>query len=93
MLKDNTRKAISSLIMLSLRGGKAVKTVKAAKEIFHTEWTEDDIQLTCSTLKSMERVIGLAKAGKTIRIKSTNSYILLLLKLPIFNLLYGWKKF
>ena len=51
MLKDKTRKAISSLIMLSLRGGNAVQTVKAAQDIFHTSWTEEDIQLLCSYIK------------------------------------------
>lgn len=51
MLKENTRKAISTEIMLSLRGDDAVKTVKAAREIFHTEWNDNDISLMCSHIK------------------------------------------
>ena len=51
MLKEKTRQATSSLIMLLLRSGKAVQTVKAAKEILHTEWSEEDIQLLCYHIK------------------------------------------
>lgn len=51
MLKDSTRKAVASTIMLLLRSGKAVQTVKAAKDIFHTEWTKEDIQLLCEHVR------------------------------------------
>lgn len=54
MLKDSTRKAVASAIMLSLRGGNAVETVKAAQDIFHTEWTKKDIQLLCEHVKEYE---------------------------------------
>ena len=51
MLKDKTRQAISSLIMLSLRGGTAVQTVKAAKEIFNQEWSNNGISLMCEHIR------------------------------------------
>lgn len=51
MLKEKTRKVVASTIMLLLRSGKAVKTVKAARDIFHTEWTDEDISLLCEHIK------------------------------------------
>lgn len=51
MLKENTRKAISIEILLSLRGDGAVKTVETANEIFRQEWSESDIRLMCSYVK------------------------------------------
>lgn len=51
MLKDSTRKAIAIEILLSLRGDDAVKTVKAARDIFNQEWSDSDIQLLCSYIK------------------------------------------
>ncbi len=51
MLKDNTRKAISIEISMSLYSNSAVQTVKAAKDIFHTEWNDTDISLMCERIK------------------------------------------
>lgn len=52
MLKENTRQAIAIEIMTSLRGNDAVKTVKAAREIFHQEWSNDDMELMCEHIKN-----------------------------------------
>ena len=51
MLKENTRKAISIEILMSLRGNDAVKTVKAARNIFYAEWNNNDISLMCEHVK------------------------------------------
>lgn len=51
MLKGTTRQAIVIRILFSLRDDKAVKTVKAAREIFHQEWNDDDIKLMCEHVK------------------------------------------
>lgn len=51
MLKDSTRETIAIEIMTSLRDDQAVKTVKAGKEIFHQDWTDEDINIMCSYIK------------------------------------------
>ena len=51
MLKEATRQAISTEILISLKSDKAVETVKAARDIFHAEWNDNDIQLLCEHVK------------------------------------------
>lgn len=55
MLKENTRKAIEIDLMLALKfpqeKGEDILMVKDARKIFHTEWSNNDIETTCEFIR------------------------------------------
>lgn len=55
MFSNNTRSAVVSQIALALvspqEKGEDVLTVKTARKIFHTEWSDDDIETMCNFIR------------------------------------------
>lgn len=54
-MKEQTRKAMAFGILVSLglpqKNDEDVLTVKAARKIFHTEWSDEDIQIMCDYIR------------------------------------------
>lgn len=86
MLKENTRKAISIEISMSLYGNGAVRTVKAAREIFHTEWNDTDISLFCEHIKKYGAADWSSESWKNDTEQIYKQLILFSLKATDFQL-------